>query len=250
MADRQKDYLWGEAVNIRMQCRILFLLAMLVVSFGCRQEEQAPAVKETAAGSPAALTIVAIGDSLTAGMGVEEGEAYPALLEAALRSAGHDVRVINAGISGETTSGTLARLDWVMTLEPDIAILETGANDGLRGLDTAMVRDNLRRIIQTLQGKGVVVVLAGMQMVWNLGPAYTSEFNRIYPELAKEEGVILMPFFLEGVAMRPEFNQDDGLHPNPAGYRIIAQRVRPYVEEAIAALKNVAGSPGSEEGAQ
>ena len=240
----------GEAVNIRKQCCCLFLVAMLVVNFGCRQEAQAPAPAETVAATPPALTIVAIGDSLTAGMGVAESEAYPALLEEALRSAGHDVQVVNAGISGETTSGTLARLDWVMTLEPDIAILETGANDGLRGLDTAMVRDNLRRIIQTLQGKGVVVVLAGMQMVWNLGPAYTSEFNRIYPELAKEEGVILMPFFLEGVAMRPEFNQDDGLHPNPAGYRIIAEKVRPYVEEAIDSLKSAAVSPGGGAGAE
>jgi len=227
---------------------LIVLCVLLLVAFaGCKQEAETPAATGDAQPS---VTIVAIGDSLTAGMGVEESEAYPALLERALRSAGHDVRVINAGISGETTSGTLARLDWVMTLKPDIAILETGANDGLRGLDTAMVRDNLRSIVETLQGKGVVVVLAGMQMVWNLGPAYTSEFNRIYPELAEEQGVIFMPFFLEGVAMRPEFNQDDGLHPNPAGYRIIAEKVRPYAEEAIDALKRKGSSPGGKVDAQ
>lgn len=211
---------------------------LLVIAFmfgllgGCRQEkERTPA--QPAETAPA-LTIVAVGDSLTAGYGVEEGEAYPALVEKALRAEGIEARVINAGVSGETTSGTLARLDWVLTLAPDIVILETGANDGLRGLDTAMVRDNLRRIVDILQGKDIVVVLAGMKMVWNLGPAYTGEFNRIYPDLAAEKKLIFMPFFLEGVATDPALNIADGLHPNPAGYRVIAGNILPFVKEAIA----------------
>lgn len=203
---------------------------------GCRQEEEPRAKPE--ATTAAALTIVAVGDSLTAGYGVAESEAYPALLETKLQSAGLDVRVVNAGVSGETTSGTLARLDWVLTLDPDIVILETGANDGLRGLDPAMVRDNLRQIVDILQGKDIVVVLAGMKMVWNLGPAYTGEFNRIYPDLAAEKELIFMPFFLQGVATDPALNLDDGIHPNPAGYRIIADNILPFVREALA----VAGS--------
>ena len=203
---------------------------------GCRQEEEPRAKPE--ATTAAALTIVAVGDSLTAGYGVAESEAYPALLDTKLQSAGLDVRVVNAGVSGETTSGTLARLDWVLTLDPDIVILETGANDGLRGLDPAMVRDNLRQIVDILQGKDIVVVLAGMKMVWNLGPAYTGEFNRIYPDLAAEKELVFMPFFLQGVATDPALNLDDGIHPNPAGYRIIADNILPFVREAIA----VAGS--------
>ncbi|HSO10572.1 MAG TPA: arylesterase [Desulfoprunum sp.] len=213
---------------------LVVVLGVLVVS--CRDASE-PQTVEAEQGT-SSLTIAAVGDSLTAGYGVAESEAYPALLETKLQSAGLDVRVVNAGVSGETTSGTLARLDWVMTLAPDIVILETGANDGLRGLDPAMVRDNLRQIVDILQGKDIVVVLAGMKMVWNLGPAYTGEFNRIYPDLAAEKELIFMPFFLQGVATDPALNLDDGIHPNPAGYRIIADNILPFVREAIA----VAGS--------
>jgi acyl-CoA thioesterase-1 len=213
---------------------LVVVLGALVAS--CRDASEPRTVE--AEKRPFSLTIVAVGDSLTAGYGVAESEAYPALLEGKLQSAALDVRVVNAGVSGETTSGTLARLDWVLTLDPDIVILETGANDGLRGLDPAMVRDNLRQIVDILQSKDIVVVLAGMKMVWNLGPAYTGEFNRIYPDLAAEKELIFMPFFLQGVATDPALNLDDGIHPNPAGYRIIADNILPFVREALA----VAGS--------
>ncbi|MBB5347088.1 arylesterase [Desulfoprunum benzoelyticum] len=217
----------------------IFLALIVVFGFlvaSCRDAPE-PQTIETEQ-ETASLTIAAVGDSLTAGYGVAESEAYPALVETALRAEGMQVQVVNAGVSGETTSGTLARLDWVLTLAPDIVILETGANDGLRGLDPAMVRDNLRQIVDILQGKDIVVVLAGMKMVWNLGPAYTGEFNRIYPDLAAEKELIFMPFFLQGVATDPALNLDDGIHPNPAGYRIIAGNILPFVREAIA----VAGS--------
>ena len=221
---------------MKMEFFLVLVVVLGILVASCRDASE-PQTVEAEQGT-SSLTIAAVGDSLTAGYGVAESEAYPALLETKLQSAGLDVRVVNAGVSGETTSGTLARLDWVMTLAPDIVILETGANDGLRGLDPAMVRDNLRQIVDILQGKDIVVVLAGMKMVWNLGPAYTGEFNRIYPDLAAEKELIFMPFFLQGVATDPALNLDDGIHPNPAGYRIIADNILPFVREAIA----VAGS--------
>lgn len=204
---------------------------LLGLLWGCRQEEQ---VSVSATRAKTALTIVAVGDSLTAGLGVAEDESYPALLERQLQDGGLDVRVINAGVSGETTSGTLARIDWVLTLQPDIVILETGANDGLRGIDPGLVRANIRKIIERLEEKNIIVVLAGMRMVWNLGPVYTADFNRIYAEIAEEKRLIFMPFFLEGVASDPALNSEDGIHPNPQGYRIIVARLLPYVKEAVA----------------
>jgi acyl-CoA thioesterase-1 len=204
---------------------------LLGLLWGCRQEEQ---VSVSATRAKTALTIVAVGDSLTAGLGVAEDESYPALLERQLQDGGLDVRVINAGVSGETTSGTLARIDWVLTLQPDIVILETGANDGLRGIDPGLVRANIRKIIERLEEKNIIVVLAGMRMVWNLGPVYTADFNRIYAEIAEEKRLIFMPFFLEGVATDPALNIEDGIHPNPQGYRIIVARLLPYVKEAVA----------------
>jgi acyl-CoA thioesterase-1 len=214
---------------------LIVVLGVLVAS--CRDDPEPPAVQaEPAEQGKSSLTIVAVGDSLTAGYGIEESEAYPALVEKALRVEGMKVQVVNAGVSGETSSGTLARLDWVLTLDPDIVILETGANDGLRGLDTTMVRDNLEQIIDLLQQRDIVVILAGMKMVWNLGPAYTGEFNRIFPDLAAKKGLIFMPFFLQGVATDPALNRDDGIHPNPAGHRIIADNILPFVREAITVL--------------
>ena len=141
--------------------------------------------------------------------------------------------MINAGISGETSSGALSRLDWMLTLDPDIVILETGANDGLRGVDPALTRRNIEAIVAELQSRGIVVVLAGMQMVRNLGLDFTRAFSAIYPEIARQSDLILMPFFLEGVAGHSGLNQADGIHPNPEGYRIIVTNLYPYVLDAI-----------------
>lgn len=202
---------------------------------GCRQEQKENVQTDQAETDQATAvrTIVAVGDSLTAGHGLDESDSYPADLEKKLQEDGYRYRVVNAGVSGETSSGTLARMDWILTLKPDIIILETGANDGLRGIDPRLAERNIGAILEKLKEKDVVVVLAGMKMVWNLGPAYVAEFNGIYPRLAKEFDVIFMPFFLEGVAMKRELNLEDGLHPNAKGYRIITDNIYPYVLQAI-----------------
>lgn len=177
--------------------------------------------------------IVAMGDSLTAGLGVKPDENYPFLLEQLLVERGLNYRVVNAGISGETSSGAKSRVEWILKLEPAIVILETGANDGLRGIDPALVEVNIEQIIVRLKQEKVTVVLAGMMMVTNLGEAYVKAFNGLYPRLAAKHQVILMPFFLEDVAMDDSQNQGDGIHPNRKGYRTIVANLLPYVEEAI-----------------
>jgi acyl-CoA thioesterase-1 len=179
------------------------------------------------------VTIVAMGDSLTAGYGLDPSQAYPAFLEKKLHRTGYRVRVINAGISGETSSGALSRVNWVLKLDPKIVVLETGANDGLRGIDPGLLKKNLMRIIQRFQKHNVCVILAGMKMVTSLGEQYTRDFERVYTEVAEETSVILIPFFLEGIAQKPSLTLYDGIHPNESGYRIIADRVFTYVVEAI-----------------
>jgi len=176
---------------------------------------------------------VAVGDSLTEGLGVEEELAYPALLEEKLRQQGYRYQVVNAGNSGETSSGTLSRIKWVLTLNPDIVILVIGANDGFRGIDPGLIKSNIVAIIKTLKEKNVIVVLGGMQIVQNLGRDYTGAFAEIYPEIARSEDVLLIPFFLADVAADRELNQADGIHPNAEGYRRIVDTVYPYVTEAI-----------------
>ena len=207
------------------------MFVTLLSLVGCSQEQEKN--HETKESETMMKTIVAVGDSLTAGYGVDEGDAYPALLEKKLQADGYNYKVVNAGVSGETSSGTLSRMEWILTLEPDIVVLETGANDGLRGIDTEVAEKNISEILQLLKDKDVVVVLTGMKMVWNLGPAYVAQFNRIYPKLAKEFDVVYMPFFLEGVATKGNLNQGDGIHPNAQGYQIIAENIYPYVEQAI-----------------
>ncbi len=200
---------------------------------GERAEENGRAGESHAAH---ALTIVAMGDSLTAGFGVAEAEAYPALLEQKLNADAGGVaryKVVNAGVSGETSSGALSRVKWVLNMKPDIVILETGANDGLRGIDPEVVRKNIGAAVSMFKEHGVTVVLAGMLMSPSLGQKYTSEFAAVYPEVARNHDVILMPFFLDGVASNPAFNLPDGIHPNAAGYRIIADNIHPYVLEAV-----------------
>ena len=178
--------------------------------------------------------IVAMGDSLTEGLGVNEDQAWPALVAAMLEKNGFNFTVINAGVSGETSSGALTRLDWILqTLSPDVVILETGANDGLRGLDLSLVQTNLDKLLFQLGEKNIQVVLAGMQMVKNLGRDYTEGFAAIYPEAARKHDAVLIPFFLENVGGVPRFNQADGIHPNAAGHGRIAETVYPYLVRAI-----------------
>lgn len=215
---------------------LIVLLFLLAASAGCEQRRQQDKVPPTKAPAVYRGTIVAVGDSLTAGKGVAEEQAYPAQLQKKLQENGYPYRVINAGISGETSSGALSRINWILTTKPDIVILETGANDGLRGIPTKVIEDNLRQIIHILRQNKVVVVLAGMQMVRNLGQQYTEAFAAIYPAVARQEKVILIPFFLQGVAAAPSLNQEDTIHPTGQGYQVVVDTVYPYVLQAIKTL--------------
>jgi acyl-CoA thioesterase-1 len=182
--------------------------------------------------------IVAFGDSLTAGLGVAQEEAYPAQLQRRLQEAGYKYRVINAGVSGDTTAGGVRRISWVLNSKPSIVILELGANDGLRGIDLAQTRSNLETIIERLQAAGVTVVLAGMKLPPNYGKDYTARFAAIYPDLAAKYRIPLMPFFLDGVAARETLNQADGIHPTEAGYRVIVENLfrtlQPFLIKPVA----------------
>jgi acyl-CoA thioesterase-1 len=210
---------------------LLYLFCSLFFT-GCEQQERVPAA-DRAATPVYEGVIIAVGDSLTAGLGVAEHEAYPTLLERKLKQSGYNYQVINAGISGETSSGALSRIGWIIARHPDIVILETGANDGLRGIPSHVIYDNISKAVQLLKEGGVTVVLAGMQMLQNLGPAYTREFTDLYPKVAMEQDIILLPFFLQGVAGVPTLNQPDMIHPTAAGHRIIAETVYPYIIKAI-----------------
>jgi acyl-CoA thioesterase-1 len=177
--------------------------------------------------------IVAFGDSLTQGYTLPEADAYPAQLERKLRSEGFRYKVVNAGINGETSSGALSRVKWVLKMKPDIVILETGANDGFRGIKPEVIEKNLDEIIRILKEANVTVVLAGMQMLANLGSDYTAAFKSLYPRVARKQDVILIPFFLAGVAAEPALNLPDGIHPSAEGHAIVTRNVLPYVIEAI-----------------
>jgi acyl-CoA thioesterase-1 len=180
-----------------------------------------------------APVVLTLGDSLTAGLGLPADEAFPAVLEARLRDEGIDVRVVNAGVSGDTTAGGLARLDWTLADKPDFVILELGANDALRGIDPAIVRRNLDAMIAKIQASGAKLLLLGMLAPPNWGETYQHDFDRIYPELAKAHAVPLYPFFLEGVAMDPMLNQADGLHPNEKGVTVLVDHIAPLVAKLI-----------------
>jgi acyl-CoA thioesterase-1 len=206
------------------------ILVILTITFGCSEE---PTLQPRQNLPAYEGTIVAIGDSLTEGLGVDEELTYPALLQNKLMEDGSAYKVINAGVSGETSSGALSRINWALTLNPDIVILVTGANDGLRGIDPQLIRTNITKIIQLLKERKIVVVLGGMQMVQNLGQKYTTTFADIYPDIAKAQDVILIPFFLGGVGGNSDLNQPDGIHPTADGYRIIVNNIYPYVVEAI-----------------
>lgn len=177
--------------------------------------------------------ILDFGDSLTAGHGLPASEAFPARLEAWLHDRGIEARVVNAGVSGDTTAGGLARLDWALGDKPDLVILALGANDALRGIPPATVRDNLDKMITKILASGAKVLLLGMQAPPNWGDDYKRAFDRIFQDLAQEHHLPLYPFFLEGVAMKPELNQPDGLHPNERGVAMIVEKVAPVVASII-----------------
>lgn len=199
----------------------------------------------------APLTILALGDSLTEGLGVDNDANYPAQLEARLKEMGYkDVKVINSGLSGETSTGLVNRLDWVLQTKPDITILTIGANDAIRGIDVATVEANIRTAIKRLQDGGSEVILGGMQIYDNLGADYVESFAAIYPRVAKDMNVTLIPFFLDGVGGDAELNQADAIHPTKKGYTIIVNDnilpiLQPEIEKLEAAYTDTATKPST-----
>lgn len=181
----------------------------------------------------APIRIVALGDSLTAGFGLPGEATFPVRLEAALRAKGVAVEISNAGVSGDTSSGGLARLDWSVPEGTDAVIVELGANDMLRGLDPSMTRANLEGIIEKAEAAGVETILAGMLAPPNLGQDYKARFDAIYPGLAKAHNLLYMPFLLQDVAQKSDLNQADGLHPNGNGVAVIVRNLLPYVTQAM-----------------
>jgi acyl-CoA thioesterase I len=177
--------------------------------------------------------ILDIGDSLTSGYGLPPEQAFPARLEAWLRQKGIEARVVNAGVSGDTTASGLALLNWELADKPDLVILALGGNDAMRGIDPDTVRANLDKMIQRIETSGAKVLVLGMIAPPNWGEEYKRAFDRIFPELAQAHNVSLYPFFLEGVAMKPELNQPDGIHPNEAGVSVLVDRIGPLVARLV-----------------
>jgi len=194
----------------------------------------APLAPAQAQGRP--IRLVALGDSLTAGYGLPQEAAFPVVLERALKARGHSVEIANAGVSGDTTSGGLDRLDWSVPDGTDGVILELGANDMLRGLDPAGIRRNLEAIVERLKARNIPVMLAGMYATRNLGPDYIAKFDPIHREIAKKHDLVLYPFFLDGVAGDRSLNLPDGIHPTAKGIEIIVGRILPTVESFLARI--------------
>lgn len=188
---------------------------------------------ESPAAAESVPLVIFLGDSLTAGFGVDEHEAYPARLATRLEANGRPIRYVNAGVSGDTTSGGLSRLDWLLAQDPDVLVVELGANDGLQGLSLEETEENLRQIVRQTLRSGTGVLLVGMKIPPSYGPEYFSAFEQIFEQLALDLDVPLVPFLLEGVAADPGLNLDDGIHPNAAGHRRVAETVQPYLESIL-----------------
>ncbi|HTR00243.1 MAG TPA: arylesterase [Candidatus Acidoferrum sp.] len=186
--------------------------------------------------TPKPFTVLFLGDSLTAGYGLEEGQAFPDLIAARFKAEGRkDIKIINGGISGSTSASALGRLQWYVRSKPDLMILSLGANDGLRGLPVAEMRNNLVQTIEFAQKNGVKVALTGMMIPPNYGPEYTASFAKVFPELAAAYHLPFLPFLLEGVAAKPELNQGDGIHPNVEGAKIVAKLVYDFLVPLVPA---------------
>jgi acyl-CoA thioesterase-1 len=230
----------------RLHIVLAGLLAGLLTLAGCGQRQDTQSAgQETAAKAPGGATaesgakqktILFFGNSLTAGYGLEPAQAFPALIQEKLDSAKLNYKVINAGLSGETSAGGKSRISWVLRQPIDVFVLELGANDGLRGIPLASTRQNLQAILDTVRQKspGAQLVIAGMQLPPNLGAAYTGEFREIFRELAQKNNATLIPFLLEGVGGVPDLNQPDGIHPTAEGHRIVSQNVWQVLQPVLA----------------
>ena len=209
-------------------------LATAVVAAGMLLAASGLPTIQAAAATP---VIVAFGDSLTAGLGLPEKDSFPAQLERALKARGQEVKVINAGVSGDTASAGLARLDWAMPDDASAVIIELGANDALQGLDPAATKATLEKIITELKARGLPILLAGMEAPPNLGKEYVEQFRALYADLAQRYDLILYPFFLDGVALDNKYTLGDGMHPNAEGVARIVDGILPKVEELLAKEK-------------
>ena len=210
-------YVRHAAISITLAFAMIFFISVVAAPSPVQASEKENSV-----------TLVALGDSLTAGFGLQPADGFTPKLEAYLRARGHNVRVVNGGVSGDTSSGGLARFDWAVPQDAHAIIIELGANDALRGINP-----NLTKIIEKSKDRGLSVLLAGMLAPPNLGPAYAEAFAAIYPTLAAQYDVPLYPFFLDGVAAQKSLNLADGIHPNAAGIDIIVSRIGPYAERLI-----------------
>ena len=215
-------------------------LSQLFLSCGSNEGKQGTAIKDTiqeqsTTPETSVKTILFFGNSLTAGYGLDPVEAFPALIQEKIDSLGLPYMVINAGVSGETTSGGSARIDWILRQPIDVFVLELGANDGLRGIPVTETKKNLQLIIDKVKEKNpeTILVLAGMQVPPNMGPQYSKEFREIFPSLAKENNMILIPFLLEGVGGERALNQEDGIHPTAEGHAILADNIWQAMKDSL-----------------
>lgn len=218
----------------RVTVFLLLTLALPLLT-SCQQATPEPQPRQ---GRPAAAPVEGplvafLGDSITAGYELPEAQAFPALLGERLRQGGIPVRIVNAGVSGDTAAGGLRRLDWLLSQHPDVLVVELGANDGLRGRPVEEMAANLRSILQKARAAGARALLLGMRLPPSYGPLYVRRFEAVFPRLAEEQKVPLLPFLLEGVAGRPDLTLPDGLHPNAAGHRILAENLLPLLRDLL-----------------
>ncbi len=215
------------------------LAAAILLAVACSRAPQTPAPAApapTPSPAVAGVRIVVLGDSLAAGLGLAEAEAFPAVVEDLLRDTGHDVEVVNAGVSGDTSAGGLSRVDWVLQQPTDILVVELGGNDALRGQDLENTEANLREIVRRGQAAGARVVLLGMDVPSNYGPDYSRAFSEMYTRIADDEGATLVPGFVREVGLDPSLLQPDGLHPTAEGQRRLAEQLIPVLEARVAAV--------------
>jgi acyl-CoA thioesterase-1 len=219
----------------------MLMLGALVFGTACEREESPPAPSAgpaaTAPAQPPERSdrprVVFLGDSLTAGYGLDVSHAFPAIIVGELESQDLPIDLVNAGVSGDTTAGGLRRIDWILKQSPDVVVVGLGANDGLRGISPQASEQNLRSIIAKILSAGADVLLLGMQLPPNYGPEHTQAFREMYPRIARELNVPLVPFLLEGVGGDPSLNLSDGIHPNAEGHRVVARTVLPHLRTIL-----------------
>ena len=215
-------------------CVVILLAAWLTSCSGSTEKKEAEGGKQVVDATPK-KTILFFGNSLTAGYGIDPEESFAGRTQSRLDSLKKEYRVINGGLSGETTAGGLSRLDWFLEEEPYLFVLELGGNDGLRGIALTETKKNLLAIVDKVRAKypNTKIILAGMQIPPNMGQEYTEEFKAIYPAVAKEKNIELIPFLLEGVAGDPDLNLPDGIHPTAEGHRLVMETLWPYISKAL-----------------